>query len=241
MIIPLLYYLTMLVWVPRNAIERLQLMLGLTIFTAFGPFINICVTVYAIFNMSNFGWGKTRQVITEAETGEAEEPIADEQHTRFEEALNCNEKVVNSQVPDEENQLGGRAATPFTAPVPRIREPKQLNGAQSEQRAITGQSMLPGPYSTNFPVPGRARRPDNSRQTDDISYGRLGPHTSTSSSGGRDSFTRTASSEQTSSNETEAGSASGGPLEAIPGPLNINRARYSDHSLNLRHEDFQLR
>ncbi|KAI1859957.1 uncharacterized protein JN550_011768 [Neoarthrinium moseri] len=112
MIIPLCYYLTMVIWMPRNTLERCQFLLGLSIFTLMGPFINIGVTVYAIRNMDNFGWGKTRKVI--AETGEAEEPNADEQHQRLEDALNNNEKIVGSQVPDEENQIE-RLATPFTA------------------------------------------------------------------------------------------------------------------------------
>ena len=59
MIIPLLYYLTMVVWMPRNWLERGQFLLGLTIFAIVGPFINICVTIYAVKNMDNFGWGKT--------------------------------------------------------------------------------------------------------------------------------------------------------------------------------------
>ncbi|KAH6661362.1 chitin synthase-domain-containing protein, partial [Truncatella angustata] len=76
MIIPLLYYVTMIAWMPRNLLERCQFMLGLCIFTLCGPFINIGVTVYAIWNMDNFSWGKTRTVV--AVTGEVEEASADE-------------------------------------------------------------------------------------------------------------------------------------------------------------------
>ncbi|ETS76038.1 hypothetical protein PFICI_12982 [Pestalotiopsis fici W106-1] len=121
MIIPLLYYLTMVVWMPRNWLERGQFLLGLTIFAIVGPFINICVTIYAVKNMDNFGWGKTRQVI--AETGEAEETNADEEQRRTQVALRFNEKVIGNQVPDEENQLAHvRVPNPFTVPlIPDLR------------------------------------------------------------------------------------------------------------------------
>ncbi|KAI2609156.1 glycosyltransferase family 2 protein [Hypoxylon sp. NC1633] len=116
MIIPLCYYLGMIVWLCRNWLERGQFLLGMAIFTTCGPFINICVTLYACIYMDNFGWGKTRKVI--AETGEAEEPDAAAQFNRFEEALNNNEKIVGTMVPDEENQLAPEVyLTPFTAPA----------------------------------------------------------------------------------------------------------------------------
>ncbi|KAI1372998.1 glycosyltransferase family 2 protein [Hypoxylon crocopeplum] len=116
MIIPLCYYLSLTVWLCRNWLERRQFLLGVTIFTICGPFINICVTLYACFYMDNFGWGKTRKVV--AETGEAEEPDVQAQHDRFEEALNNNEKIIGTLVPDEENQLAPEVyLTPFTVPA----------------------------------------------------------------------------------------------------------------------------
>lgn len=118
MIIPLLYYLTMVIWMPRNALERCQFLLGLAIFTVIGPFINIGVTVYAVKNMDNFGWGKTRKVISE--TGEAEEVNADDQQMRIGEALEYNEKAIGSQVSDEENQRS-RIYTPYTVEPPKPR------------------------------------------------------------------------------------------------------------------------
>lgn len=133
MIIPLVYYLTMVIWMPRNALERCQFLLGLLIFTLCGPFINISVTVYALVNMDNFGWGKTRKVI--AETGEAEEPNADDQKARMEQVLRDSEKVAGSQVPDEENQMASRAATPYTAPSPRLRRVKATIGTHGSHRA----------------------------------------------------------------------------------------------------------
>ncbi|KAI1409524.1 glycosyltransferase family 2 protein [Hypoxylon sp. FL1857] len=99
MIVPLLFYLSMAVWMCRNWLERRQYLLGLGIFTICGPFINICVTLYACVYMDNFGWGKTRKVIAEAD--EAEEP----DWQAHEDALNNSEKVVGTLVSDEENQL----------------------------------------------------------------------------------------------------------------------------------------
>ncbi|KAF4443181.1 hypothetical protein F53441_11490 [Fusarium austroafricanum] len=65
MIIPLLYYVVMATWLPRNLRERAQFLLGLAIFVFLGPFLNIAVMLYAVINMDNFGWGKTRKVVTD--------------------------------------------------------------------------------------------------------------------------------------------------------------------------------
>jgi chitin synthase len=65
MIIPLLYYVIMATWLPRNLVERAQFILGLAVFVFLGPFLNIAVMLYAVVNMDNFGWGKTRKVITD--------------------------------------------------------------------------------------------------------------------------------------------------------------------------------
>ncbi|EXK77176.1 hypothetical protein FOQG_18111 [Fusarium oxysporum f. sp. raphani 54005] len=69
MIIPLTYYLIMAVWLPQTMLERFQYILGLFIFVVFGPFLNIAVMIFAVFNMDSFGWGKTRKVITETSEG----------------------------------------------------------------------------------------------------------------------------------------------------------------------------
>lgn len=71
MIVPVTYYVVIAYWIPRNRLERCQYLVGLAIFVTCGPFINISVSLYAIFYMDNFSWGKTRQVI--AEPGEGEE------------------------------------------------------------------------------------------------------------------------------------------------------------------------
>ncbi|CZR47581.1 uncharacterized protein FPRO_13248 [Fusarium proliferatum ET1] len=65
MIVPLIYYVIIAVWLPQSMLERFQYLLGLFIFVVLGPFLNIAVMVFAVFNMDSFGWGKTRKVIAE--------------------------------------------------------------------------------------------------------------------------------------------------------------------------------
>ncbi|KAF4982656.1 hypothetical protein FZEAL_1763 [Fusarium zealandicum] len=69
MIIPLLYYISLATWLPTTMVERAQFLFGLLIFVVCGPFLNICVMLFAVFNLDQFGWGKTRQVITETPQG----------------------------------------------------------------------------------------------------------------------------------------------------------------------------
>lgn len=76
MIIPLIYYIGIAIWLPRRAIERAQYLLGLAMFIICGPFINISVLLYAVYYMDSFGWGKTRQVVTE-ETDNSSDTCSD--------------------------------------------------------------------------------------------------------------------------------------------------------------------
>ncbi|KAI8960170.1 glycosyltransferase family 2 protein [Daldinia sp. FL1419] len=163
MIIPLCYYVGLAVWLCQNSLERRQYLLGLAIFTTCGPFINICVTLYACIYMDNFGWGKTRKVI--AETGEAEEPDWQAQQERYQDALNNSEKIVGTMVPDEENQLHPEVyRTPFTAPTPSHftlsrADSEIIEGAPQElptdpaARGIDGDILQPPPptYLTHNP------------------------------------------------------------------------------------------
>ncbi|KAI0834464.1 glycosyltransferase family 2 protein [Hypoxylon sp. FL0890] len=116
MIIPLAFYLSMAVWMCRNWLERCQYLLGLSLFATCGPFINICVTLYACVYMDNFSWGKTREVITE--TGEAEGSGSQVQQERYGDAHDNSEWITGTTVPDEENQLHPEVyRTPFVAPT----------------------------------------------------------------------------------------------------------------------------
>jgi chitin synthase len=67
MIFPLLYYTLIVVWKPHKVRERVQYLAGLAIYIFFGPFLNIIVLSYALWNIDNFAWGKTRKVVKEPE------------------------------------------------------------------------------------------------------------------------------------------------------------------------------
>jgi hypothetical protein len=51
--------------------------MGCCIYVTCGPFINIIVLLYAVFNVDSFGWGKTRKVISvvDAETNDVAVPV----------------------------------------------------------------------------------------------------------------------------------------------------------------------
>lgn len=72
MVLPLLYYILIVAWKPTGARERLQFLLGLAIYILLGPFLNVVVLSYALWNMENFAWGKTRKVVKEPEVKEKE-------------------------------------------------------------------------------------------------------------------------------------------------------------------------
>ena len=76
MLIPLVYYIIMVTWLPRSMRERVQFLLGLVIFVFGGPFLNITVMLFAVYNMDSFGWGKTRQVIADDAVEEKSSPNA---------------------------------------------------------------------------------------------------------------------------------------------------------------------
>ncbi|GAW22773.1 hypothetical protein ANO14919_123160 [Xylariales sp. No.14919] len=114
MVVPLTFCFAMVVWIPKTALARAQYLLGLAIFVVFGPFINIGVTLYACWYMDNFGWGKTRQVVS-ATDGEAQREqrkyIASEQGEDFIGSL-------PNSIPDVENQLSNPdVSTPFEASI----------------------------------------------------------------------------------------------------------------------------
>ncbi|KAI7764538.1 hypothetical protein LZL87_003743 [Fusarium oxysporum] len=73
MIVPLIYYVVMAVWLPQSMLERFPHLFGLFIFVVLGPFLNIAVMVFAVFNMDSFGWGKTRKFIAETPEDQVQE------------------------------------------------------------------------------------------------------------------------------------------------------------------------
>ena len=68
MLVPLGYYVIMTVWLPRGFKERVQYLAGLGLFVFCGPFLNITVMIFAVWNMDSFGWGKTRKIVTDDES-----------------------------------------------------------------------------------------------------------------------------------------------------------------------------
>ncbi|KAH8651149.1 chitin synthase-domain-containing protein [Xylariales sp. PMI_506] len=87
MIFPVLYYVGIVLWIPRTALEKVQYLAGLTIFIVCGPFLNIAVLLFAIWNMDSFGWGKTRKVISSDDdnkaVGQEKTVSADAAHAPF--------------------------------------------------------------------------------------------------------------------------------------------------------------
>jgi len=58
-----LYKLSVPVWCRMNLWETAAFYIFFLTYIVFGPFIGIMVLCYSIYNMDDFGWGKTRTVI----------------------------------------------------------------------------------------------------------------------------------------------------------------------------------
>ena len=79
MLVPILYYFCIVLWIPQTFREKLQYLIGLLIYIVCGPFLNIFVLFYALWNMDSFGWGKTRRVVSDANNEKAAASNADEE------------------------------------------------------------------------------------------------------------------------------------------------------------------
>ncbi|KAK4458615.1 chitin synthase-domain-containing protein [Cladorrhinum samala] len=106
MLIPVIYYLLMTFWLVRGGVlERVQYLVGLTMFIVCGPFVNISILLYAVWNMDSFGWGKTRKVVAcedgdvTTEGGAQGKEEEENDQTRWEKG--AEERVCM----DEENQI----------------------------------------------------------------------------------------------------------------------------------------
>lgn len=78
MLVPVLYYILIVVWQPRNMRERLQYFLGLLMYIFLGPFLNITVLLFALRGIDNFGWGKTRKVVETVDNTEGSDKAVSE-------------------------------------------------------------------------------------------------------------------------------------------------------------------
>lgn len=77
MLVPVLYYILIVVWQPRNMRERIQYLAGLLMYVFLGPFLNITVLLFALRGIDNFGWGKTRKVVQTANSSSNEEVLTE--------------------------------------------------------------------------------------------------------------------------------------------------------------------
>jgi hypothetical protein len=96
-LIPAGYYFCIVFWLPRTAVEKTQYLIGLSIYLIVGPFINITVLAYSLWNMDEFGWGKTRKVVEEL-------PDEVEKNGKVPDESANNEHVVAELPGDEENR-----------------------------------------------------------------------------------------------------------------------------------------
>ncbi|KAJ4260592.1 hypothetical protein NW762_007335 [Fusarium torreyae] len=112
MLIPLIYYVIMSIWLPQSMLERFQYLLGLSIFVVLGPFLNIAVMVFAVFNMDSFGWGKTRKVIAET----PEEQVREKQ--KIEDTGSGSASTQGNGSRDEEVATGVMVRRPTLVYVP---------------------------------------------------------------------------------------------------------------------------
>lgn len=122
MLIPLTYYIIIATWLPHTFKGRIQYLLGLFVFVVCGPFLNITVMVFAVFNMDSFGWGKTRLVVPD--------DVKDQMAGKPSGGATPLQSDSSNSVPlrekperyDEEAMVGGTVGRPRTAqlsPVPR--------------------------------------------------------------------------------------------------------------------------
>ncbi|KAK4540365.1 hypothetical protein LTR36_009322 [Oleoguttula mirabilis] len=61
-----LYSFCIGVWLPRSSLERLQYFVGFFFHFFTSPFVNLIVLFYSLLYCDDFGWGQTRQVISDA-------------------------------------------------------------------------------------------------------------------------------------------------------------------------------
>lgn len=116
MIIPLMYYIIMAFWLPRNMLERGQFLVGLFMFVVCGPFLNIAVMIFAVINMDSFGWGKTRKVILDTPEAQVEEKTKTGSNDG-----GSSTQVGSSARYDEEAMVGFPINKPKTVYVPASR------------------------------------------------------------------------------------------------------------------------
>ncbi|KAH9203656.1 chitin synthase-domain-containing protein [Leptodontidium sp. 2 PMI_412] len=64
-IIPYIYMVTLVFWMPPTPKAKAQFLLGLVIYFFTGPFLTIAIQFYTTYHLDSFSWGKTRRVVSE--------------------------------------------------------------------------------------------------------------------------------------------------------------------------------
>ncbi|KAF2273519.1 uncharacterized protein EI97DRAFT_383471 [Westerdykella ornata] len=93
-LVPYIYMVTLVFWMPKTGKARCQYLVGLVIYIFTGPFLTIFVLLYTTWHLDSFGWGKTRKVISE-ESGDGGDGSSEE-----------DEKATSSQNNDQEATVG---------------------------------------------------------------------------------------------------------------------------------------
>ncbi|KAG4430512.1 hypothetical protein IFR05_013998 [Cadophora sp. M221] len=57
------YSFCMVIWLPRNLLERVQFVVGFAMHMVTSPFMNIIIIIYSLAHSDEFKWGKTRDVV----------------------------------------------------------------------------------------------------------------------------------------------------------------------------------
>ncbi|KAF4497831.1 chitin synthase [Fusarium agapanthi] len=120
MIVPLIYYVIMAVWLPQSMLERFQYLFGLFIFVVLGPFLNIAVMVFAVFNMDSFGWGKTRKVIAET----PEDQVQEKQRLEGSSSGSNSPQLNSARNQVDESAAGVTVRRPTVVYMPPIAQPR---------------------------------------------------------------------------------------------------------------------
>jgi len=123
MIVPLVYYLVMATWLPRTMRERMQYLAGLSMFVIIGPFLNLIVLVFSVWNMDSFGWGKTRMVVPDDSSSSNSSGALEKTAAvgPWEIGANGRQTLAEGRGNDEEANVGMRGSPPLAAAAPVAR------------------------------------------------------------------------------------------------------------------------
>lgn len=76
-LVPYLYMLTLVFWMPKDRKAKAQYLVGLVIYFFTGPVLTILVLFYTTWHLDSFSWGKTRQVISGDNDAESDDAASE--------------------------------------------------------------------------------------------------------------------------------------------------------------------